>query len=619
MIGLISLKGRFAALCLAGFFVVGLARGSARGAPIQNPVALVNPLIGTTMTYDKRDVIDDFPGADMPFGMVQWSPDTPSQDAGGGYDYTDKEITGFSLTHLAGPGCSVFGDFGILPTAGSVTSPATAKQPFSHENEVTAPGWYAVSVGNPAIGVQLSVTKRTGLGQFTFPSSPQANLLFNASSNQAGVVDAGVQIVGNNEIAGSARTGQFCGMPDLYNVYFVAQFDRPFASYGTWKSKVVSPGSAQSSGAGSGGWVTFDTSRDPVVKVKVGLSFVSEAGALANLRAENKGWDLIAVRNTATAAWQRVLGRIAISGGTRDEQRIFYTALYHALLHPNLESDVTGLYPGFDGKIHHLRAGHAEYGNFSGWDIYRTQTSLMALIAPRAASDAGQSLVDAAQQAGWLPKWALVNGYTAVMAGDPADAILATYYAFGARDFDTRAALAAMVKGASLPQADDPPGQGWYVERLAGDEYLSRGYVVNDHTTNVAPVPNGASETLEYAQADFSLAQFAHELGDDAVYRAALSRSQNWANLFDTSTGLITPRDAQGAFMQTPITADGQSGFQEGNAAQYTWMTQQDYRDLIRGMGGREATIKKLDAYFSQTERATRQAVCMDGQRTEHR
>jgi predicted alpha-1,2-mannosidase len=389
-------------------------------------------------------------------------------------------------------------------------------------------------------------------------------------------------------------------MPDLYNVYFVAQFDRPFTSYGTWKNADVSPESAQSAGAGSGGWVTFDTTRNRVVRVKVGLSFVSEAGALANLRAESKGWNLEEVRNAATAAWQNMLGRVAVSGGTQDERRIFYTALYHALLHPNIESDVTGLYPGFDGKIHHVRPGHVEYGNFSGWDIYRTQAPLEGFLAPQEASDAAQSLVDAARQGGWYPKWALVNGYTAVMAGDAADPIIAGYYAFGARNFDTHGALAAMVKGATVPVEGDPPGQGWYVERLAGDEYLSRGYVVNDHTTNVAPVPNGASETLEYALADFSIAQFAHALGDDAVYRAALKRSQNWANLFDTSSGLIAPRDADGAFMQTPITADGQSGFQEGNAAQYTWMTQQDYADLIRGMGGRAATIKKLDVYFSQ-------------------
>lgn len=578
-----------------------VSNATASSAPVFNPVAAVNPFIGTTMTYDKQDVIDDFPGADVPFGMVQWSPDTPSQDAGGGYDYTDTAITDFSLTHLSGPGCSVFGDFGVLPTVGAVSNPASAKQPFSHVGEVAVPGYYAVTLGTPAIRAELTVTRRTGLGRFTFPATAQANLLFNASSNQSGVVGATVHTIGSHEIAGSARTGQFCGMPDLYNVYFVAQFDRPFSSHGTWKGKSVSPGSAQSQGPGSGGWVTFDATKNPVVKVKIGLSFVSEAGALANLRAENTGWSLNVVRNAAAAQWQKMLSRIEITDGTRDQQRVFYTALYHSLLHPNVISDVTGEYPGFDFKIHRVRKAHAEYGNYSGWDIYRTQAPLMALLAPQEASDAGESLVDAARQGGWLPKWALVNGYTAVMAGDPADALLAGCYAFGARDFNTRAALAAMVKGATtLPDRANPPGQGWYVERLANNEYLNHGYVFYGHTTNVAPVPNGASETLEYALADLSIAQFAKALGNGAVYRSALKRSQNWANLFNTSTGYIAARDAHGAFLDYPITPDGQPGFQEGNAAQYTWMTQEDYRDLIRGMGGRAATIKRLDTYFSQ-------------------
>jgi predicted alpha-1,2-mannosidase len=577
------------------------AVGSASPQFVLNPVLLVDPFIGTTATYDRQDVIDTFPGADVPFGMVQWSPDTPSQNAGGGYEYSDKKIIGFGLDHLSGPGCSVFGDFDVLPVIGAVRDPADAQQPFTHVNETAIPGYYAVTLGDPGIRAQLSVTARTGLGEFTFPASREANLLFNASSNQNGVVDASIRIVPPHEIEGSARTGQFCGMPDLYNVYFVARFDRPFTSYGTWRHQDVAPGSAQSTGAGSGGWVSFDALSDPNVKVKVGLSFVSEAGARANLQAENKGWDLGAVQTRAADAWQQLLSRIEIQGGSREQQAIFYTALYHALLHPNVISDVTGEYPGFDFKIHRVRRGHEEYGNFSGWDIYRSQAPLMALLAPSRTSDAAQSLVDEAEQGGWLPKWPLVNGYTAVMAGDAADAILAGYYAFGARDFDTRAALAAMVKGATiLPGPGDPPGQGWYEERPANDEYLRHGYVFYGHTTNVAPVPNGASETLEYALADLSIAQFAHGLGDEAVYRSSLRRSQNWANVFDTATGYIAARDSQGAFLNFPITADGQPGFQEGNAAQYTWETQEDYRDLIRGMGGRKAALERLDVYFSR-------------------
>lgn len=582
-------------LLLAGFFA---SVPPALAAPPFNPTLLVNPFIGTSTTPDGSDVIDDFPGADVPFGMVQWSPDTPSQNAGGGYEYQDKAITGFSLTHLSGPGCSVFGDIGILPTTGAVQDPANAQQPFSHAAEEAAPGWYAVTLGNPGVRTELTVTKRTGLGRFTYPAMRQANLLFNVSSNQAGVNDAAVRVAGSDEVSGWAASGGFCGMPDRYRVYFVAKFNRPFVAHGTWNGSAVSPGSPAAQGAGSGAWVTFDTSTDQRVLVKVGLSFVDEAGARANLQAENRGWNLIAVRNDATRAWQRMLERIRVDGGTPGERHSFYTALYHALLHPNVYSDVTGLYRGYDDRVHHVAGGRTEYANYSDWDIYRTQIPLIALIAPHEVSDMMQSLVDAAHQDGRLPRWALLNSATSVMGGDSVDPVIAGAYAFGARDFDVRGALRAMVKGAS--DTTSPPADGWYIERPELSEYLQRGYIVNTHTTSVSPVPNGASETLEYALDDFSIAQFARQIGDDGVYREYLKRSANWSNVFDTATGLAAPRDSEGAFMHTPITESGQSGFQEGNAAQYTWMVPQDLGDLIRGMGGQAAALAKLDTFFTQ-------------------
>jgi predicted alpha-1,2-mannosidase len=571
---------RIVALAVCAAFAFALPMRAAVG----DPVLLVDPFVGTSGTL-AGGPIDTFPGVDVPFGMVQWSPDTPSQNAGGGYEYGDSAITGFSLTHLSGPGCSVFGDFGILPTVGAIGDPLTAKQPFSHATEVTAPGWYAVTVGNPGIRTELTVTTRTGLGRFTYPATTQANLIFNAASDQAGVTAAHVQIDGNDAIEGSASSGSFCGMPDTFNVYFYAQFDRPFVTSGVAKNRV--------------GWVTFDTTADRSVEVKVGLSFVSVAGARANLRAENRGWDQVAVRNAATAQWSALLNRISIDGGTKDRQTIFYTALYHALLHPNVFSDVDGQYAGFDGRAHHVRPGHTEYANFSDWDIYRSQVPLMALLVPKRASDMMQSLVDAAnQEGGQLPRWALANGPTSVMGGDSVDPVIAGAYAFGASDFDLRGALTAMSKGASDPNVQ--PAMGWYVERPELGDYLSRGYIVNTHVTSVSPVPNGASETLEYALDDFSIARFARAIGDSSAYHTYLQRSQNWANLLDTATGWIAPRDVAGAFEQTPLTDNGQSGFQEGNAAQYTWMVPQDLADLAQGLGGRQAAAAKLDTFFSQ-------------------
>ncbi len=549
--------------------------------------SLVDTFVGTSGT-PVGGPIDTFPGADLPFGMVQWSPDTPSQNAGGGYEYSDREITGLSLTHLSGPGCNVFGDFAILPAVGAIPSdPSSLRQPFTHATEVTAPGWYAVSLGTPAIRTELSVTPRTGIGRFTFPSTAQANLFLNGASNQAGVTRAHVEVDGNDGLSGSASSGFFCGMPDRYTVYFAARFDRPFRQSGSYAD-------------GRGAWVSFDTTHRNDVVVKVGLSFVSAAGARANLAAEGKSWNIIDVRNRATDAWSAMLGRIAVTGGTQGERRTFYTALYHVFLHPNLISDVTGNYTGFDGRVHRVRPGHDEYANFSDWDIYRTEVPLLALLAPRQTSDMMQSLVDAATQGnGWLPRWALVNGPTSVMGGDSIDPVIAGAYAFGARDFDARGALAAMVQGASTTAGQ--PGQGWYVPRWElDDDYLQRGFVVNTHTTSVSPGPNGASETLEYAYDDFSIARLASAVGNASVYARFMRRSANWMTLFDTSRASIEPRDSDGAFMHSAVTENGESGFQEGNAAQYTWMVPQDLRNLIVAMGGTQSARTKLDDFFSQ-------------------
>jgi predicted alpha-1,2-mannosidase len=581
-------------LLLAAASTIGSIRSPALAAA--DPVALVNPFIGTSGTQ-QGGPIDTFPGADVPFGMVQWSPDTPSQNAGGGYEYDDHDITGFSLTHLSGPGCSVFGDFASLPTTGTVSDPTHAQQPFSHANEEAQPGWYAVNLDD-GVRVALTVTPRTGLGSFAFPATTQANVLVNVSSDQAGVLDAQARIVGDDEIEGSATSGNFCGMPDRFTVYFVERFDRAFAAYGVWRGARLSPGSRYSRGPGSGAWVTFDTTRNAVVEAKVAISYVGVDGALANMNAEDPGWDLAAVRAAAFSQWRDALGRIAIAGGSPTEEATFYTALYHALLHPNVYSDANGEYRGFDGKVHHTRRGHTEYANYSDWDIYRTEMPLLALIEPDRASDMAQSLVDAAKQGGLLPRWALVNAPTSVMGGDSVDAVIAGAYAFGARDFDARAALAAMVRGAT--RTNLPLEDGWYVERPELPEYLRLGYIVNSHTTSVAPVPNGASETLEYALDDFSIGRLAAALGDAPVYRRFMARSSNWSNLFDTATAEIAPRNEDGAFMQTPIEDSGQSGFQEGNAAQYTWLVPQDLRDLIAGMGGAAAARARLDTFFTQ-------------------
>lgn len=609
-------------------------------AAVTNPTAYVNPFIGTGSGGDVVGQVDTFPGADMPFGMVQWSPDTPSRPAGGGYNYTDSSITGFSLTHLSGPGCPVAGDVPFLPTVGAIGSaPGSTSEPFAHSSEQAAPGYYAVQLGSPAVKSELTTTTRTGLGQFTYPATAQANMLIEVANSANGNAGATLNIDGANEVEGSTTSGHFCGAPDQYTLYFDVQFSRPFAAHGTWNGSTVTPGAQQTamspqaawrghpqaaraahgafverkgaqprtqpaaaSDAVSGGWVTFDTRSNPVVEMKVGVSYVSVANARANLSAENAGWDFQSLRQRASASWNQWLSKARVSGGTQAQLTAFYTALYHVLLHPNVFSDANGQYIGFDNKTHTLPHSHTQYANFSGWDIYRSEVPLLAMLAPDETSDMMQSLVNDGVQGGWLPKWPLNNGYTGVMNGDAADPIIAEAYAFGARNFDVRAALNEMLKGAT--DTTSAPGQSWYVERPSLADYLAKGYVPNTVASSISPVPNGASETLEYASDDFSIAQLAKSLGDSATYQRYLGRSQNWANVFDTATGYIEPRDADGAFPPGPPVqmsgGFGQSGFQEGNAAQYTWMNPQDLRALFDGIGGNSAVNARLNDFFSQ-------------------
>ncbi|MDH6114518.1 putative alpha-1,2-mannosidase [Kitasatospora sp. MAP12-15] len=609
------------------------AVAAADSAVVADPASLVDPFVGTGSGGAVVGQVDTFPGADVPFGMLQWSPDTPSRPPGGGYNTTDSSITGFSLTHLSGPGCAIAGDFPFLPLTGALPAdPGSATAAFDHTSETAHPGSYATTAGG--VRTELAVTARTGVGRFTFPATDQAQLLVKAAASENGGSAAAFSTVGDHEITGSVTSGHFCGQPDTYTVHFAAVFDRPFTASGTWggqspATERVSVGSgsvtvsgvqqpaakqltgkqltarqntAAASGVVAGGWLTFDTRSNPVVGMRVAVSYVSTQGAEANLRSDSGSWDVNQVAAQARALWNRRLRGISIAGGTRTQQATFYTALYHSLLHPNLFSDADGRYPGFDGAIHTAPPGHAQYSNFSGWDIYRSQVPLLAQLAPDETSDMATSLLNDADQGGWLPKWPVANGYTGVMNGDPADPILADAYAFGARGFDAGHALQAMVHGAE--NTSGAPGQGWYAERPHGADYLAKGYVPNVGSDSISPVPNGASETLEYAIADFSIDQLATALGQSDTAARFQQRSQNWADLFDTATGYIQPRDADGAFPAGPPVQTsggfGQSGFQEGNAAQYTWMVPQNLRGLINGMGGDQAATARLDDYFTQ-------------------
>lgn len=620
-------------------------RVTASSSAAIDPVADVNPFIGTGSGGPNVGQIDTFPGASVPFGMVQWSPDTTSRPDGGGYAYTDHDVTGFSLTHLSGPGCPVFGDVPFLPVGGPVPAdPGSATEPFTHNGEQASPGRYAVTLDTSSgpLRAEVSATTRTGIGSFSFPvstggSASDMTMLIKATggANIAGNSSLGsVDVVSPTEVVGSTTNGVFCIARNSYTLYFAAQFSRPSASSGTWTGTEASPAPA-CTGAACGAYLTFAPGASepaPPLTVKVAVSYVSIADAQANLAAEDSGWDLPAVEQEAAQSWSSILDRVVVTGGTPDQLVTFYTALYHAFLGPTTFSDVDGCYPTFT-NVEFVAAGvtcgsGVQYANFSMWDTYRTQMPLVAMLDPGAASDMVTSVLNDAAQGGWLPRWPLANSYTAIQSGDSADPLIAGAYAFGARQFDATAALATMVHGATDPAAGssvedlmfESDSLLRYEERPGLPDYESLGYVPNLMFRQSSGVPDGASTSLEYAVDDASIGLFADSLGQQQVAGEMLSRAQSWEYSFNAAYtsmgGYAEPRGESGAFPpggpvqppppnQGPYPANqiyfGQNGFQEGNAAQYTWMVPFDMAGLVNALGGPAHANSRLDAFFDPT------------------
>jgi predicted alpha-1,2-mannosidase len=551
---------------------------------------LVNPLIGTDPNPFSRvnyyfDTGNVFPGAVCPRGMLAWSPDTIHEDViAGGYWYPDSAIEDFSLTHFSGRGVPCLKDIPFMPVMGPVTeSPGTNwsrfAASFSHTNETAHAGYYEVKFDN-GIETELTATPRTGLARWTFPAQSAATLLIRADSSIS---------IGSNEVSGFHATKVAHTKHD-YTLYFVAQFDRLFQSIKIWTDGSIND-TATAQATNCGAILTFDTTANPVVQARVGISYVSLANARANLEEENQSWDFSAVRQRAEAAWNAVLDRIEVEGGTTEQQQIFYTALYHCYMHPNILEDDNGEYPGMDEKVHRVEHGHHQYQNISSWDLWRSYAPLMTILSPSEGSDMAQSLVNYAQQdasvwknGGGLPRWEQVNHNSGGMAGDGQDIMISSAYAFGARHFDTEAALAAMDKGASDPAATSDEAK----TRDGSREYLQLGYV-----------PEEAAVTLEYCNDDFALAQFAKALGDEKKYATYMGRAQNWKNLFDNSTGLIRPREADGSWM-LDSSAGSKQGYVEGTAAQYVWMVNFNLRSLIDEMGGNNKADWRLDHFFTK-------------------
>jgi predicted alpha-1,2-mannosidase len=584
-----------------------------------------------------------YPGPVAPFGMVQLSPDTfPStENPAGGYSYGDTKLRGFSLTHLSGAGCAGLQDVPLLPTTHAIdASPSPGDTfdvdpryvpTFTHQGEVARPGDYRVRLdpGAQAIGVELTAAKRAGALRLTFPSDAGGSVLVNAGGSALGNTAVDVHVdPARREITGSVSSGGFCYAADRYKLYFVARFDQPLRALGTWQRTTLQPGATDAAdrvpdapgplnlqykrtaglppslpgdvtrGALAGAYATFAAR---TVTARVAISSVSVDGARRNLDAD-AAQPFGAMRTAARRTWERRLAQVRVRGGRKADRRTFYTALYHTQVMPNVFSDVDGQYLGMDGAVHRAD-GFDKYANISGWDTYRAQLPLMAMLDPTAASDLATSLVADQHDSGALPKWPVLDGQTNVMVGDPADLLIAGAHAFGARDFDTRAALAAMADGATQPKH---VANGLYVQRAGLQDYLAHGYVGFERNTDSAgqtfapeKVWGTAATTLEYALADFGISRLAAATGDTATCRTFAARAGNWRNVFDPSKRLMQPRNAAGgAFVaQAP---DSQTGFVEGSAEQYTWFVPQDIAGLVRALGGRAAALRRLDRFFAQ-------------------
>ncbi|WP_329042349.1 GH92 family glycosyl hydrolase [Streptomyces sp. NBC_00178] len=552
---------------------------------------LVNAFIGT------ENEGNTYPGAAVPFGMVQFSPDTGHNT---GYDYSENHIRGFSTVHISGVGCGLGGDLPVLPTTGDITSTDNAAYAaeFSHDDEKASPGTYTVGL-KTGIKAELSATERTGVQRYTFPATDKANVLINAGQSLHRTVGTRVEILDSRTVRTAITGSGFCQDTKPYTVYTITRFDRPFTTSGTWKGEQVTEGSKTSTAGGerNGAFLRFDTTKDRTVEATTAISYVDAEGAALNLRAEGgRPYDKVA--RAAQAAWEDRLGDVKAQGGGETLRRTFYSSLYRAFLAPNIGSDVDGRYTGWDQKTHRAK-GFTYYQNWSLWDTYRTQAQLLSLLAPGESRDMAISVIKIDEDSGWLPKWGYGTVETNIMTGDPVTPFLTNAYQQGLLKGYEEQAYRALKKNADgVPPAGSAP-----VGREANKEYLADGFAPyikgRPHAKpGDSDYDHGASATLEYALSDAMLGQMAKELGHEEDAERYTRRAQNYRKIFDSSTGFFRARDVDGAFTGPADPAQSE-GFHEGTSWQYQWLVPQDLPGMVSLIGGTQAANERLDSFFA--------------------
>jgi predicted alpha-1,2-mannosidase len=535
----------------------------------------VNPMIGTGGHGHT------FPGATTPFGMVQLSPDTRidgSWDGCSGYHYSDSFIYGFSHTHLSGTGVSDYGDVLLMPFLGAISfDPKVYGSAFSHTNEKATAGHYAVTLADDGIGVALTATGRTGFHQYQFPASKQANIMLDLRHRDE-LLDADVVVTGKTTLEGFRISKAWARQQ---HVYFVMEFSRPFKVSESLKAGMGNSKVANRTVATA---LSFDTRKDQQVEVRVGISFTSIEGARKNLEAESKGRSFQQLTDAARNAWEAELGRVRVNGASTADLRIFYTALYHTMIHPNIATDVDGLYRGHNQQIQKAE-GYQHYTVFSLWDTFRATHPLYNLIMPERSRDFVLTLLAIGAEENRLPVWELAANETDCMIGIHGTSVIADAWAKGVRDFDTGKALELMLASTRYTRFGLP-------------EFHSTGMLtVDDESESV-------SRMLEYAYDDWCIATFAREMGKTDVSGRFMELAQVWKNTFDPVKGFMRPRQ-NGAWLEPFDPAEVNNHFTEANSWQYSFFVPHDVYGLVDAMEGPERFEKQLDALFTASSKTT--------------
>ncbi|HTX88885.1 MAG TPA: GH92 family glycosyl hydrolase [Bacteroidales bacterium] len=560
---------KIALIPLAGLLLLSCCRKS--------PVSYVDPFIGTGghgHTY---------PGASMPFGMVQLSPDTRLEgwDGCSGYHASDTVIYGFSHTHLSGTGCSDYGDILFMPVTGKVGLDHYGyASSFDSASEKAEPGYYTVFLKKPGVEVELTATPRCGVQEYEFPESPDGGIVVDLRHRDK-VLTSSIRIVSNTEIEG-CRISENWAQKQM--VYFVSRFSKPFSSWEILTGKGLLKDSLHAEDTLIIARFNYVTKKGEEILVKTGISAVSTDGARKNLDHEVPGWDFDSIQEISRKAWNNELGKIRVSGGSREQKTVFYTALYHAMLAPNLYMDIDSNYRGRDLNIHKAD-GFDYYTVFSLWDTYRAEHPLFTIIDRKRTTDFIRTFLRQYQEGGMLPVWELSANETGCMIGYHAVPVIADAYLKGVRGFDSTLALEAMRHSAEQ-------------DRLGLKYYKAKGYIPGDKEGE------SVSKTLEYAFDDWCIAQMAKQLGREDLYSIYIRRAQYYKNLFDRATGFMRAKMNETWF--TPFDpSEVNFNYTEANAWQYSFYVPQDLSGLMELMGGREKFSGKLDGLFTVPSKTT--------------